>query len=54
MTAIDNFLKQPTVAPEPPNVANSFNIHTYERCVCKSFIFHTYETLAQEYQNTPL
>ncbi len=39
--------------PRPAN-ANPFRIHTYKSCVGNSFIFHTYETLTQEYQNTPL
>ena len=39
--------------PRPAN-ANPFRIHTYESCVRNSFIFHTYETLTQEYQNTAL
>ncbi len=39
--------------PRPAN-ANPFRIHTYKTCVGNSFIFHTYETLTQEYQNTAL
>ena len=39
--------------PRPAN-ANPFRIHTYKTCVGNSFIFHTYETLTQEYQNTRL
>ena len=39
--------------PRPAN-ANPFRIHTYKTCVRNSFIFHTYETLTQEYQNTRL
>jgi len=39
--------------PRPAN-ANPFRIHTYKTCVGNSFIFHTYEALMQEYQNTAL
>ena len=42
-----------TTTPRPAN-ANPFRIHTYESCVRNSFIFHTYEALMQEYQNTAL
>jgi hypothetical protein len=54
MTAMDNFPKQPTVAPAPFDVRNSFRCHTYATRVCKCFTCHTYETLAKMYQNTRL
>jgi hypothetical protein len=54
MTAMDNFLRQPTVAPEPAYARNFFTCHTYETRVCKCFTCHTYETLTKVYQNTRL